>query len=74
MGRALEQTTTLTTQNEQLRGNVAALADDQRIEHLAGGMGSVFPPPGAVGYLVAKRGGDAGGARATSTRPIPPRS
>ena len=46
MGRALEQTTTLTTQNEALRGNVAQLADDQRIVRLADNMGLVFPPPG----------------------------
>jgi hypothetical protein len=62
MGQALEQTTTLTTQNEQLRGNVAQLADDQRIERLADGMGLVFPPPGAVGYIHAEPGGDMRGA------------
>jgi hypothetical protein len=62
MGRALEQTTSLTTQNEQLQGTVAKLADDQRIERLADGMGLVFPPPGAVGYIHAKRAGDVGGA------------
>jgi hypothetical protein len=62
MGRALEQTTNLTTQNEQLRGNVARLADDQRIERLADGMGLVFPPPGAVGYIDAGRSGDGRGA------------
>ena len=62
MGQALEQTTTLTTQNEQLRGNVAQLADDQRIERLAGVMGLVLPPPGAVGYIAAQPGGDVGGA------------
>ncbi len=62
MGQALEQTSTLTTQNEQLRGNVAALADDQRIERLATGMGMVLPPPGAVGYLAAGPGGNLGAA------------
>jgi hypothetical protein len=58
MGRSLEQTSSLTTQNEQLRDNVAALSDDQRIQRLATAMGMVLPPPGAVGYLPAGRGGD----------------
>ena len=62
MGRALEQTTTLSNQNEQLRGSVAALADDQRIERLAANMGMVLPPPGAVGYLRTKADGDVSGA------------
>ena len=35
MGRSLEQTTTLTSQNELLRDSVASLSDDQRIERLA---------------------------------------
>jgi hypothetical protein len=58
MGRSLEQTSSLTGQNEQLRDSVAALSDDQRIERLATAMGLVLPPPGAVGYLPASRGGD----------------
>jgi len=58
MGRSLEQTTTLTTQNEQLRYNVASLSNDQRIERLATSMGMVLPPPGAVGYLSANRHAD----------------
>jgi hypothetical protein len=62
MGRSLEQTTTLTSQNEQLRGSVAALSDDQRIERLATTMGMVLPPPGAVGYLTATPGGEASAA------------
>ncbi len=60
MGRSLEQTTALTSQNEQLQGSVASLSDDQRIERLASSMGMVLPPPGAVGYLTAKRGGSVG--------------
>ena len=47
MGRALEQTTTLTDRNEQLRGSVAALADDQRIEQLAANMGMVLAAAGS---------------------------
>ena len=58
MGRSLEQTTTLTSQNELLRDSVASLSDDQRIERLATSMGMVLPPPGAVGYLTANTGGD----------------
>ena len=58
MGRSLEQTTTLTTQNEQLRYSVASLSDDQRIERLATSMGMVLPPPGAVGYLGANQRAD----------------
>ncbi|MGN6869446.1 MAG: hypothetical protein ACTHMY_13695 [Solirubrobacteraceae bacterium] len=61
-GRSLEQTTTLTNTNEQLRGSVAALSDDQRIERLGGDMGLVLPPAGAVGYLTAGRDGNVGGA------------
>ncbi len=62
MGRSLEQTTTLTSQNEQLRASVAALSDDQRIEHLATNMGMVLPPPGAVGYFTVGPGGEAAAA------------
>ena len=69
MGRSLEQTTTLTNANEQLRGSVAALADDQRIERLGGAMGLVVPPPGAVGYLAAGRDGHVGGALANLHTP-----
>jgi hypothetical protein len=69
MGRSLEQTTTLTNTNEQLRGSVAALADDQRIERLGGAMGLVLPPPGAVGYLAAGRHGNVGGALANLHTP-----
>ena len=49
-------------QNEQLRGSVDQLADDQRIERLAGAMGLVLPPPGAVGYLATRPGGDVSAA------------
>ncbi|MBV8997669.1 MAG: hypothetical protein JO304_01325 [Solirubrobacterales bacterium] len=71
MGRALEQTTTLTTQNEQLRGSVAGLADDQRIERLAAAMGLVLPPPGAVGYIHADRDGNVNRALANLRPPDP---
>jgi hypothetical protein len=58
MGSSLERTTTLTTQNEQLRYSVASLSNDQRIERLATSMGMVLPPPGSVGYLVASQRAD----------------
>jgi hypothetical protein len=69
MGRSLEQTSSLTDRNEQLRGSVAALADDQRIERLGAAMGLVLPPAGAVGYLAADRGGNVGGALANIHTP-----
>ena len=69
MGRSLEQTTTLTSQNELLRDSVASLSDDQRIEWLATNMGMVLPPPGAVGYLGGGSGGKAGGALANIHAP-----
>jgi hypothetical protein len=68
-GRSLEQTTTLTNANEQLRGSVAALSNDQRIERLAGNMGLVLPPAGAVGYLAAGPNGNVGGALANIHTP-----
>ncbi len=71
MGQALEQTTTLTNQNEQLRDSVATLGDDQRIERIASSMGMVLPPPGAVGYLSAGPGGNVGGALANIHSPNP---
>jgi len=69
MGRSLEQTTTLTSQNELLRDSVAALSDDQRVERLATSMGMVLPPPGAVGYLTAGQGGDVSAALANIHAP-----
>jgi hypothetical protein len=71
MGRAIEQTTTLTSENEQLRGNVAMLSDDQRIERLASAMGMVLPPPGAVGYLSAGSNPNVGRALANLHSPDP---
>jgi hypothetical protein len=71
MGRAIEQTTSLTSTNEQLRSSVATLSDDQRIERLASAMGMVLPPPGAVGYLPAGRNGNVSGALANLQSPNP---
>jgi hypothetical protein len=51
IGRAIERGSALQSRNELLRANVSSLADDQRIERLAAGMGMVMPPPVAVGFL-----------------------
>jgi hypothetical protein len=56
IGRSIQRSSVLASQNQQLRAGVAALADEQRIERLAGGMGMVMPPPTAVGFLPAQRG------------------
>lgn len=56
MGRSIERGTALQSRNELLRASVASLADDQRIERLAAGMGMVMPAPAAVGFLSSHRG------------------
>lgn len=54
IGRSIERGSALQSRNELLRESVAALADQQRIERLASGMGMVMPPPGGVGFLKAR--------------------
>jgi hypothetical protein len=51
IGRALEQSTSLQTRNEQLQAAVARGADDQRIESMAAHMGMVMPEPAAIRFL-----------------------
>jgi hypothetical protein len=51
IGRSLELTTTLQNTNDLLHASVASLADDQRIERLAAGMGMITPAPEQVGFL-----------------------
>jgi hypothetical protein len=51
MGRSIERGTELQSRNELLRASVAGLADDQRIERLAAGMGMVMPAPDAIAFL-----------------------
>jgi hypothetical protein len=51
IGRSIERGTQLQSRNELLRASVAELADDQRIERLAAGMGMVMPAPDAVHFL-----------------------
>ena len=51
IGRSLDRGSTLQSQNESLLASVARLADDQRIERLATGMGLVMPAPQMVKFL-----------------------
>ena len=60
IGRSIERSTTLQSQNQQLRASVATLADDQRIERIAAGMGMIMPAPAAVGFLSAQPAGGIG--------------
>jgi cell division protein FtsL len=54
IGRSMQQTSALQSQNEQLRANVASLADDQRIESVAARLGMIMPTPDAVGFLTSR--------------------
>jgi cell division protein FtsL len=56
MGRAMERSSALQTQNESLQANVARLADDQRIERLAAATGMTMPTADSLGFLSARRG------------------
>jgi hypothetical protein len=53
IGRALENTSALTSRNEVLRASVSQLGSDTRIERLASGMGMVMPQPGTVTFLTS---------------------
>jgi len=57
MGRSIERTTALQSQNELLRASVARLADDQRIESRAAAMGMVMPAPDAIGFMSLRPNG-----------------
>ena len=54
MGASIERTTYLQSRNELLRASVASLADDQRIESLAAGMGMIMPAPDAINFLSSR--------------------
>jgi hypothetical protein len=71
VGRSIERSSTLLSQNELLQASVATLADDQRIERLAAGMGMVMPGPTAVAFLSAPSDGNAGKALANIHAPDP---
>jgi cell division protein FtsL len=60
IGRSIERGTALQSENQQLRASVATLADDQRIERIAAGMGMIMPAPAAVGFLSAQPAGGIG--------------
>ncbi|HEY2652150.1 MAG TPA: hypothetical protein VGI50_09530 [Solirubrobacteraceae bacterium] len=51
LGRSLERSTSLQSQNESLQAGVAGLAEYQRIERLATGMGMVMPSPGLLTFV-----------------------
>jgi hypothetical protein len=70
IGRSLERASGLQSTNQQLRANLASLADDQRIERIAAGMGMVMPAPEAIGFI-STRPGDAGRAVANIHAPDP---
>jgi hypothetical protein len=69
MGRSLERSTALQSRNEILRASVAGLADDQRIERIAAGMGLVMAAPDAVDFLAAQNTVDVKGAIAGIHQP-----
>ena len=71
IGRSIERGTALQSRNELLRAGVASLADDQRIERIAAGMGMVMPAPDAVTFLSAHPGRDAPQAIANIHAPTP---
>jgi hypothetical protein len=69
MGQSIERSTSLLSRNEILRASVAGLADDQRIERLAAGMGMLMPAPDAVDFLAVGGGADVRGAIAGIHQP-----
>jgi hypothetical protein len=71
IGRSLERSTALEGRNELLQANVAALADDQRIERLAAKMGMIMPGPDQVGFLASAPNGNLGRAIANIQAPDP---
>jgi hypothetical protein len=71
VGRSLQLTGTLQSRNQLLRANVAALADDQRIERIAAGMGMVMPAPTGSVFLSPRAGSDVQRAVANIHQPDP---
>jgi len=57
IGRSIERSTQLQSRNELLRASVASLADDQRIESLAAGVGMVMPASDAITFLPVRAPG-----------------
>ncbi|HEY5317813.1 MAG TPA: hypothetical protein VIJ20_07525 [Solirubrobacteraceae bacterium] len=69
MGRAIEQGTTLQTENGELHSQVASLSAVPRIEKLAGNMGMVMATPEQMTFLSPRGGGIRGKAIADMTAP-----
>jgi cell division protein FtsL len=69
MGRAIEQSTTLQTQNGELRAQVASLGSVARIEHVASGMGMVMSTPAQISFLSPRASGLRSRAIANMTAP-----
>lgn len=53
LGRSIERSSVLQSQNDSLQAGLATLADDQRIERLATGMGMALPSPGLLSFIGA---------------------
>jgi hypothetical protein len=51
LGRSIERTSVLQSRNDSLQAGIAVLADDQRIERLAAGMGMVLPSPSLLTFV-----------------------
>lgn len=71
LGRSLERTASLQSQNESLQAGVAGLADYQRIERLATGMGMVMPSPGLLTFVSSNPGAQVGAGLAGIHAPDP---
>jgi cell division protein FtsL len=71
MGRAMERSSALQTRNESLQASVASLADDQRIERMAAGMGMIIPTPDSLVFLSGNPNGEVGRAIANIHAPDP---
>lgn len=61
IGRSVQRSSALAVRNEQLQASVAALADDQRIERIAAGMGMMMTPATGVGFLSGGQGANVQG-------------
>jgi cell division protein FtsL len=71
IGRSIERSTALQSRNESLQTGVATLADDQRIERLAAGMGMAMPSPSSVAFVTANAHNAVGRALANVHAPDP---
>lgn len=71
MGRAMEKSSALQTENESLQASVAGLADDQRIERLAVAMGMSMASPDSLVFASAHARGDVARALANIHAPDP---